>query len=953
MAAHYLEYDLKAEDYDLICPILNDIFVDPVKAEDGRTYESSAIQSWFQSCLQRGRPIVSPSTREAMGTSLEKEISAATAAERLRQTIQRALKHSEGARVSSIRDLREVFQLLDPLGDFFEKTLDGWYQPPELVVIGQESSGKSTLLERLAMMPIFPRNRRLSTRLPIRIRLRNAEKCEPITLEVYNTKTKKTEEEAYVIPAAFGAVDIREKMDEIIEKEHGKNARGVSTERIIILTIKSPYVPSINLVDTPGLVAAPESLKQSTRELVENLIENGMHNMYLATVPAANAPNPSLTMDIIQSKKLQGKTIGVFTKCDHAMALPDERENFLEKLLQPSQNCEAVSLDPYGWVCTMNASLPAANEQSSFARLRQQAVAEESFIRKDLQQVLTTGGTGCEALIHKITHLYMKCLKLSWGPGLIAWLNESIEEEEYQMTCLGLPSFDQEGEDHAKCARELAAKYAHSRIEYATPELIKRMCNETLAELKKKLIQITGETLTDVEISKLPAKWKVQKDAFEVACKEGVDLWGTFWRSNVRMVLEAGPLSPEAFDIDQFPLFIDAVIASLEEAVVAQKVELVQILKDLGNQFYGRMSPWVKVTTTFGDKEAKMKLACDHMSLVDNVMYCFLEQSTCCLLDELKTKLVHIANSIFDNSWVEKVAAERRQMQEKISRLKDVKSQVITLLGFKSAEALFIDTVKAGLLQLQFPGDGLQANCQNILVSPDAVALNREGHLFVADRRDDTIRVFSSEGPDSMYIKTIGAGKLSMPNAIAFDDEDSLFVSNTGGLYCVQMFDKEGNYVRDIGKRHISCACGVAVDAQGHVYIPCLFSVVKVFTRQGVLVRNIGTQRKREIAIAPGQLAGAHGIALDDEGNIFVCDAKAKTVSMFNKQGKFVRTIGQGRLNYPCDVAVCSSGLVYVVSRDAQEVVVFDQTGTHIASMPSPEASNICLVKRKSCQKVT
>jgi hypothetical protein len=57
----------------------------------------------------------------------------------------------------SIHELRAVFQHLDPLRDLLTATLEGW-QPPQLVVIGQESSGKSSIMERLAMMPIFPRN---------------------------------------------------------------------------------------------------------------------------------------------------------------------------------------------------------------------------------------------------------------------------------------------------------------------------------------------------------------------------------------------------------------------------------------------------------------------------------------------------------------------------------------------------------------------------------------------------------------------------------------------------------------------------------------------------------------------------------------------------------------------------------------------------------------------------
>jgi hypothetical protein len=213
------DYEMQQEDYDLVCPIVNDVFEDPVKAEDGKTYERSGIESWFQSLRQRGLPITSPWTRREIGARLVRDEAAAGRAKRLRQAMKRTLRNParevdlrtalQG--VSSIHDLRGVFGVLDEVRDVLEQTLDGW-RPPQLVVMGQESSGKSSLMERLAMMPIFPRDRKLCTRVPIHVRLRNADKCEAATLEVHNVRTGETEEEPYVIPTAFGAVDVRAKM---------------------------------------------------------------------------------------------------------------------------------------------------------------------------------------------------------------------------------------------------------------------------------------------------------------------------------------------------------------------------------------------------------------------------------------------------------------------------------------------------------------------------------------------------------------------------------------------------------------------------------------------------------------------------------------------------------------------------------------------------------------------
>ena len=87
-------------------------------------------------------------------------------------------------------------------------SLEGW-QPPQVVMIGDESSGKSTILERLAMMPIFPRGDDLTTRLPIHLRLRYAEVSLPPRLEVVESATGKTVRGPYVIPSVSGHIDVR------------------------------------------------------------------------------------------------------------------------------------------------------------------------------------------------------------------------------------------------------------------------------------------------------------------------------------------------------------------------------------------------------------------------------------------------------------------------------------------------------------------------------------------------------------------------------------------------------------------------------------------------------------------------------------------------------------------------------------------------------------------------
>jgi hypothetical protein len=567
------------------------------------------------------------------------------------------------------------------------------------VVIGQESSGKSTLLERLAMMPIFPRDRRLCTRLPIHVRLRNVDKCEAATLEVHNVKTGTTEEAPYIIPVEYGAIDVREKMQEIIEKEHGNAAGGVSTERVIILTVKSPWVPSIDLIDLPGLVTTPESMKQGTRQLIEDHIaKHGQYSLYLATVVATCAPNQSCAMEIVQSKQLAGKTIGVFTKCDHAMAIDDEKEMFEDRLKSPpAPDCGAVPLKPFGWICVKNAHSTSANDMNSFARLRQQAVDEDAFMRKKLPQVVAAGDAGCSALVERISKQFMQFLSKSWAPNTIKLLNIALEDAAIDNALMGMPEFRGTDKTHAKRARELAVKEARRKIETGAPELLKGWCTTVLQGVKDNLLSIACD-VTAREASQVPAVWSAQKKQFERACERAVDSWGSYWAKEIHelMVKHSKPETREAkkllmkrpqFVLERFPAFVRAAVDSVKNGLQLHKKELTSMLKAVIDTYYAKMSPWVEIETDFRDVPT-VAFRCNKNALVENIMYCFVEHSTQGILDELKSKLTEISSGICDDHWVENCAKERDVLDTRIKNLTDAKAQILKLLGHKSEKEL-------------------------------------------------------------------------------------------------------------------------------------------------------------------------------------------------------------------------------------------------------------------------
>ena len=155
-------------DSALACPINNAVFEDPVQADDGHTYSKNAIESWFADCKERGAPLSSPLTREIMSESLSRSHTMEKAIREYKEKFDKGERQAKRQclggferqqELSHLKDLSQLgamFAQLDGLRGLLEKTLD--WEPPKFVVVGVESSGKSSVLERLMMTPLLPRD---------------------------------------------------------------------------------------------------------------------------------------------------------------------------------------------------------------------------------------------------------------------------------------------------------------------------------------------------------------------------------------------------------------------------------------------------------------------------------------------------------------------------------------------------------------------------------------------------------------------------------------------------------------------------------------------------------------------------------------------------------------------------------------------------------------------------
>ena len=687
--------DSSQDPIEFTCALSQQLMEDPVCIldEPRHTYERRFIQDWFQACRARNRQPTSPMTRRVVSESLVENLELRS--RMFRDWHQSALLIPQ---TKSILSLREVFAQLDPLRDILSQTLNGW-QPPQVVVIGQEGTGKSSILERLAMMSLFPRAEGICTRVPIHVRLRNAEVAQAPSLEVFNVATNTSEEGPHTLPLEWGAVEVSEKMDEILQREHGRRT-GVSMERIIIVRVEGPLVPSIDLVDLPGLVALPREQEAQTRALVErHVAEHGACSIYLVAVPASDDPRNSTAMTLVERLGLQDRTLGVFTMCDEVQQrrLPALRRYLgIDPRPQADDDAggsEQVLLEANGWVATSNrpAEQRAGDTATRGQRLRAQASAEEAILEAKLPGAVAAGQASCGALVRRLNTLFLRYLRTTWLPATLNRLREAEQAVEERAGDLGLPAITSVA-DRA-LGRRLACSTAREAIERQADKLMRECCAEVLEPLRQRL---TGS----VPVSRTaPARavrvvLSAERAEVDAACRAAAATWSERWLAGLRQVLVEEPPPPRqlagalrrrradyeedggaGFRLRRFPSFVEAVERRAADLLEGGKEAMLAGAARCADAFYACGSPHVRVKTRLEADQATVELERDVAALSEGVALPFLLYGD--PVEPLTGALEGVAGAVED--WVETCAAERGQLARRSELLVRAREGIIRL----------------------------------------------------------------------------------------------------------------------------------------------------------------------------------------------------------------------------------------------------------------------------------
>lgn len=274
---------------------------------------------------------------------------------------------------------------------------------------------------------------------------------------------------------------------------------------------------------------------------------------------------------------------------------------------------------------------------------------------------------------------------------------------------------------------------------------------------------------------------------------------------------------------------------------------------------------------------------------------------------------------------------------------------------------------------------GAEGEGDGELCRPWGVCCDRNGNIIVADRSNNRIQIFRSDGTFSHKFGDQGTapGEFDRPAGITTDPLGRIIVADKDN-HRVQIFTLDGTFLLTFGEK--GCRNGqfnypwdVAANSRGHIVVSDTRNHrIQLFTVGGQFLNKYGFEctaamwkhfdsprgvcfnpegdiivtdfnNHRLVVIDPSlmnaqflgcegagmkQFLRPQGIICDDEGHIIVADSRNNRIQVFEANGNFLWRIGQhgkgpGELDRPSGICLSPEGHIIVVDFGNNRIQLF------------------------------
>lgn len=334
---------------------------------------------------------------------------------------------------ATVSDSKEHGNLFDVIDQLRSQGISQYVDLPEIVVCGDQSSGKSSVLEAISNMS-FPTKDNLCTRFPTELILRRAPHSEQSCSVSIIPNSPETGQTA---PKEFARKIDVESLDLGSIVEEAKTMMGISDAKrfsndVLRVELSGPTQPHLTMIDLPGLFSA-ESKGQSAEDskIVDAMVRGyarRTRSIILAVVSARNDFVNQLVTKLTREVDPNGdRTMGLITKPDDLDRGSDSEAFYLD--LASNNNV----IFRHGWHILRNRSY-AERDHTPAQRDR----TELDFFSKPPWSSLNKHQLGVATLRPNLTKLLQGQIMMQL-PSFIDEVTLGISDADARLQRLGPP----------------------------------------------------------------------------------------------------------------------------------------------------------------------------------------------------------------------------------------------------------------------------------------------------------------------------------------------------------------------------------------------------------------------------------------------------------------------------------------------------------------------------------
>lgn len=300
----------------------------------------------------------------------------------------------------------EQRQVLDTVSELRKCGLDSVLSLPQLVVCGDQSAGKSSVLEALTEIP-FPRKDNLCTRFPTEIILRRG-KVETLGVRIIPDPQRPAEERETLNSFDATINDLRELPDIMTRAtglmgleigEHFNLPPRAFSRDVLVVEIEGPTRPQLTVVDLPGIIQAEtKDASQADVDMTVEITKSYIslpRTICLAVVSGAYDYANQPILNIVRQYDPKGeRTLGIITKPDRLPSGSESEQSFLKL----ARNEDIVF--KLGWHMLKNRSF----EEGSFSTTDRNK-SEANFFQTSIFRQLGAEQLGVQSLVIRLSDL--------------------------------------------------------------------------------------------------------------------------------------------------------------------------------------------------------------------------------------------------------------------------------------------------------------------------------------------------------------------------------------------------------------------------------------------------------------------------------------------------------------------------------------------------------------------